>query len=276
MGDRDGNFAPTRFEQLGEGEYFVRRTLETSADYEEAYWGVVTDPDGVVRNRADDCARFLAAARAELDCINRRPPGRLLDVGCGMGFLLSGVEEAWERHGVELSELAAGHAAEWGEIKLGTLAEAAYSDHHFDVVVLYHVIEHVDDPESLICEVRRILRPDGLLILGTPNFDGAMARRFGDRFRLLDDATHVSLFSEDSMRRFLRDHGFSVGHVDHPFFDTPYFTPENLSRLHDTDAVSPPFYGNVMTFHARPMTAAVARDLVRHLDDKLGKLFANG
>jgi SAM-dependent methyltransferase len=132
------------------------------------------------------------------------------------------------------------------------------------VVVLHHVIEHVADPAALVREIRRILADDGLFILATPNFDSGCARRFGEKYRLLHDKTHITLFSDDSMRRFLRDHGFRIERSDYPYFETPYFSEENLLRLMDTEQVSPPFYGNFMTFYCRKMTPAEAEAAVVH------------
>lgn len=232
-------------------EYFVRRELPTDASYEESYWGVITDPDGNVRDRRGERERYLQDIATELAFINALPPGRMLDVGCGLGFLLSGVADEWERHGVEVSAFAAGHAARYGQIHQGLLEEAGYPDRYFDLVVIYHVIEHVADPLALLKEIRRILKPDGWLILGTPDFDSGAARRYGASYRLLHDVTHISLFSNESMHRFLRDHGFRIEQVDYPYFATRYFNRDSLLALLDTSRVSPPFYGNFMTFYCR-------------------------
>ena len=113
------------------------------------------------------------------------------------------------------------------------------------------MIEHLEKPERDIKEVRRILKPGGVLILSTPDFDSGCARLFGKNYRLLNDATHISLFSNDSMLRFLRDNGFKIFSADYPFFKTRFFTEENLKKLLDTSQISPPFYGNFMTFFAR-------------------------
>ncbi len=243
--------------------YFTRREPTAAIDYEAPYWGVVTDPDGKVRDRTKERGLFLADVHAELAYINALPPGRLLDIGCGLGFLLSGVSPAWNKHGVEISKLAGESARAFGTIHVGDLHSAKYADDHFDVVVLHHVIEHLDDPATLLAEALRVLRPGGKFLLGTPDFDCAMARRFGQRFRLLHDPTHVSLFTNESMYRFLRDHGLEVDRVDYPYFETRHFTEENLRRVFDTEQTSPPFYGNVMTFYCtKPYQAAARADLL--------------
>jgi phosphoheptose isomerase len=230
-------------------EYFKRRVVSQAANYEEAYWGCVVDPDGKLRDRRAEREQYLDDIKQELAFLNSLPPGRILDIGCGLGFLSSALAPDWEKHGVEVSEFAANYAKEWAKIHVGTLASARYPDEYFDVVVMHHVIEHLDDPEDAILETYRILRRGGVLLLGTPDFDSGCARRFGDKYRLLHDPTHISLFSNDSMHRFLRDHGFVIDRVDYPFFETRHFTKETLMRLFDTGSVSPPFYGNFMTFY---------------------------
>ena len=92
---------------------------------------------------------------------------------------------------------------------------------------------------------------DGVFILGTPNFDSGAARRYGNKFRLLNDPTHISLFSSDSMHRCLRDLGFFIEKVEYPYFDTYWFTKENLLKLLNPNTISPPFYGSNMTFFCK-------------------------
>ncbi len=235
----------------GEGIYFVRRVSNLRPDYEVNYWGIIRDPDGVERDRTKERHTYLEDQGAELTFLNSLSGGRLLDVGCGLGYLLSGLDAKWERHGVEISSFAAKHAAKWGEIRNGTLEQATYPAAYFDLVVLYHVIEHMDKPIQILREIRRILRPGGWLVLGTPDFDSGCARLFGARYRLLHDSTHVSLFTNESMHRLLRDEGYVIEKVDYPYFSTRHFTKENLLRMQDAQGISPPFYGNFMTFYVR-------------------------
>jgi hypothetical protein len=70
----------------------------------------------------------------------------------------------------------------------------------------------------------------------------------------------------------LRDHGFIIDRVDYPYFETPYFTPDNLNRLFDRTHVSPPFYGNFMTFYCRKSAGEVSHQMLRQLISDVERL----
>ena len=237
------------FYALGPKEYYYQREIQEEVDYEEGYWGTVIDPDGVIRNRLEEQEKHLDDLKQEIVFLNALKPGKILDIGCGLGYLLSGLNDSWQKFGVEISHFAAEYAKQWGKIFVGELQDLNFPNNHYDVIVLHHVIEHVKDPIGLIIEIKRILKKGGIILLGTPDFDSGCARLFGNNYRLLNDPTHISLFSNDSMHRFLRDHGFKIDQVEYPFFNTRYFTKNNLNDLFNTSRVSPPFYGNFMTFY---------------------------
>lgn len=229
--------------------YYKVRELKEKIDFEESYWGVVKDPDNLLRDKKNERLIYLSDIKDELSFINKQPAGKILDVGCGLGFLLSGVSEKFDKYGVEVSNLACETAQKYCKIYNSTLGDANFPSNYFDIVVLYHVIEHIENPENLIQEINRILKKGGILILGTPNFECFVAKRFKNNFRLLNDKTHISLFSDKSMTKFLNDFGFKIKKIKYPFFKTRHFSLKNILRLIDTSKVSPPFWGNIMTFY---------------------------
>ncbi len=233
------------------GRYYTAKDKRTEEDlYDVRYWKTVVDPDGKCRDKTEERDKRVASCKEELDYINGLPPGKVLDVGCGLGFLLSGIDDSWDKHGVEISEYGAKHAQQFGKVLCGVLRAADYESDSFDVVLCYHVIEHMKNPIDELIEMKRILKPGGKLVLGTPDFGCGLAKRFGDNFRLLKDDGHISFFDAFSLFRLLTDLFFQVENVSFPFFDTEYFTEENLRRLLDTTKISPPFYGNFITFYA--------------------------
>lgn len=237
---------------LETGEYFVHKDIPANPDQD--YWSQKPDPDGRIRDIEQERAARMEDVRYIADYLNALPRGRMLDVGCGLGELLEQIDGGHETHGLDSSSKSVDicRARTRAVLRQCELAGAAYPGGFFDAVVAHHVIEHVEDPVSFVAEVRRILKTGGRFVVGTPDFSSAAARRFGDRFRLLHDPTHVSLFTEDSLLRLLRDHGFVVEKVEKPYFDTRFATEEGCRRmLSGEGAVSPAFYGSFMTVFAR-------------------------
>lgn len=215
-------------------------------EYEESYHEIAIDPDGKKRYLLEEREHSLTGIPEIIKWVSDRPGGKILDIGCGPGWFLSSLGSEWNCHGVEVSAFASKVASNSGTIYNGTLQE--YIETGFDVIVMNHVIEHIADPVSVLKKIKKMLKHGGIFIIGTPDFDSAAARRYGDNFRLLDDPTHISLFSQESMYRCLRDIGFHVDDVEFPYFDTPWFNKEDLLKILDDTGVSPPFYGSNMTF----------------------------
>lgn len=255
-------------------QYYLHREPTQSPDFESPYWDSPVDPDGIRRNRFSEREQFLQDARSEINFINSLPPGKILDFGCGAGFFLSGLKSSHEKYGLEISIIASREASRWGSIHTGTLETSGFETCCFDAIILYHVIEHLADPEKTILQLRKLLKPSGILLVGTPDFDSGCARRFGSRYRLLHDSTHISLFSYLSLHRFLSDHGFIVDLVDFPYFETRHFTQENLMRLFDTEKISPPFYGNFLSFYCHKPSSKELKTFIDSQEEILNNLKA--
>lgn len=253
---------PDRWSPLHSGRthqsyYTPRPASGESADY----WGQKPDPDGQIRDRATESERlqYLSDCGQELQWLGRLQSRsttrrlRLFDLGAGRGWLLSALSpEQWERYGCETCPVGAAAARAHGEIVQGNW-RGRYPDEFFDVVTCHHVIEHLTDPIDHVHEIRRVLRRGGRLLMATPDFASPCAKRFGERYRMLHDATHVSLFTLESMTRMLADFGFTIDDVQFPFPER-YATAETMEKWRRGPAdgeYSPPWPGNWMTFYAR-------------------------
>ena len=231
-------------------KFFVKNLKKKNSKH---YWSSKKDPDGVERDRIRNFSLekkiFLRNNKLLIKTIRNFKFRSLCDVGCGPGFLLSAFKGK-KLFGIENDKDAIKKAKNFGTIYNFDLNKKNILKNKFDIVVCYHVIEHVKNPQRLINFLKNILKKNGKLIIGTPDFDSAMARKFGDRYRMLHDKTHISLFSFDSLLRFLRKNNLKVINVDFPYFETSYFTKKNILKVFNKNKISPPFYGNFITVTA--------------------------
>ena len=229
------------------GDYFI--SINRGEVDSSNYWQIVKDPDGIIRNRISEEDIYINDVDYIVNYINSLSnEGRILDIGCGFGWLLKSLNNKLEKYGLEPDANASKIADKYCSIKNMRFEENIYPENHFDIINMHHVIEHIEDPLNTISEIKRILKPDGKLIIATPDFDSGAARLFGSKYRLLHDKTHISLFSNESMHRMLRDFNLRIYKTEYPFFNTRFFSLSNLTNLFDTKKISPPFYGNFMTF----------------------------
>jgi 2-polyprenyl-3-methyl-5-hydroxy-6-metoxy-1,4-benzoquinol methylase len=143
--------------------------------------------------------------------------GTALDVGCAAGFCMQALREiGFEPYGVEVSETIASHANDrfgFHTVHIGTLDSAPYADAMFDLITMWDVVEHVDDPLSLLSRARALLKPGGLLVLETQNIDSRFARVLGSRWHHYKHTEHIYHFTSSSLRRLLASTGFTVDAV---------------------------------------------------------------
>jgi 2-polyprenyl-3-methyl-5-hydroxy-6-metoxy-1,4-benzoquinol methylase len=142
-------------------------------------------------------------------------PGTILDVGCSVGFFLARARaEGWTTFGVEISndtaELARGRGL---DVFTGTLEHAGFRPESFDVVTMWDVIEHVEDPVATVAIAAEVLKEQGLLALSTPNIGGIFPRlsyraaRWVGRWPHPEPPHHLFQFSKSTVSRLLKQGG---------------------------------------------------------------------
>lgn len=148
-----------------------------------------------------------------------------------MGYLLAAARDAgFEVRGLELSPWAAGQARDvlGLEVAVGGVESVEFPPAAFEVIVMWHVIEHFVDPLANLRRLRRWLRPEGILILETRNFMGFDARHLGAAWNGWSLPHHLWHFSPRSLHRMLQAAGFRRTHTR---TDHSGFVKERLRRI---------------------------------------------
>ena len=154
-----------------------------------------------------------ATAATILEEIERHhAPGRLLDLGCWVGFFCAEAQErGWTATGVEPSRFASAYARdELGlDVIQAGLFDAELPASSFDVVFLGDVIEHLPEPAEAVRRIGSLLVPQGLLVMALPDAGSRLARSMGRRWWSVIP-THVHYFTRASMTRLLTANGLEV------------------------------------------------------------------
>ncbi|MET0552971.1 MAG: class I SAM-dependent methyltransferase [Vicinamibacteria bacterium] len=190
-----------------------------AAAYDRAYYGI-------------GARKFLQPIESGLDlfrggrarALDALVPGtagrrrRVLDIGCGDGgFLAALAARGWECHGSEFSPLTAQRAAARTGLPIltGALDADAFAPASLDAVSIWHVLEHLRDPDRVLRDCARWLAPGGVLLVAVPNVASWQARAFAGDWFHLDPPFHLYHFDPRSLTRTLSDAGFEVAAVKH-------------------------------------------------------------
>lgn len=139
------------------------------------------------------------------------PGARLVDIGCGSGAFVKRAQAlGYAAEGLEFDANAVRAAREAGlNVREGSLPDTGLPDETYDAATLSQVIEHVHDPLAALRDIRRILKPGGVLWVATPNMNAAGHARYGADWRGLEPPRHLVLFSPEALRLALEKAGFT-------------------------------------------------------------------
>jgi SAM-dependent methyltransferase len=139
--------------------------------------------------------------------------GRVLDVGCASGNFLKGMQvRGWEAYGIEPSEFAADYARRVLDLDVrhGYLRHGMFKDDFFDLVMLWDVFEHLEDPDSTLDVIFSILKPGGSLLLSLPNSDSWDRKFFKDSWVGWDPPRHYYTYNPRLLTWLVERHGFKT------------------------------------------------------------------
>jgi 2-polyprenyl-3-methyl-5-hydroxy-6-metoxy-1,4-benzoquinol methylase len=163
------------------------------------------------------------ALRDKIKLVQQFQPkkGELLDIGAGTGdFLVVAKAAGWGITGIEPGEKPKAIAKAKGVTFADSLAEIA--THSKDVITMWHVLEHVPDVDAQITELKRILKPDGVLIVAVPNYKSHDAQYYKEFWAAYDVPRHLWHFSKTAIKKLFAAQGIELIKIAPMKFDSFY------------------------------------------------------
>jgi 2-polyprenyl-3-methyl-5-hydroxy-6-metoxy-1,4-benzoquinol methylase len=199
------------------GEKQISRYYQ-SADYvshNDTNKGLINKVYHVVRKKT------LADKLRLINKIHAR--GKLLDIGCGTGaFLQVCKNDGWTVNGIEPDEGARAMA----QIKLGATIErdilTSFSEEKFNVITLWHVLEHVHQLNETVEKIENLLSLGGKVVIAVPNINSYDAKHFGKYWAAYDIPKHLYHFSRETLELLMKKHGIKLVEVLPMKFDAYY------------------------------------------------------
>ncbi len=170
-------------------------------------------------------------ARMRLDMLRRLKPAArtFLDVGCATGYAVQVARGyGWESYGTDISEFATDYARRERHltgIYTGSLIELQLPSRHFDIIYCHHVLEHLPDPLENLCEMRRLLRQEGVLFVSVPNLHSVKHWLRGNAWYT---PYHLYNYDTGTLRRMIEKAGFRILKL---WTDSPGFVPLRRRRV---------------------------------------------
>lgn len=149
---------------------------------------------------------------------------KLLDIGCGTGdFLEIALKNKWQVLGIEPSEKAREIANKKSNNKVFDIPRLKeFSENSFDVITLWHVLEHLPKLEEHVLILKKLLKPDGKIIIAVPNYKSYDAKHYKEFWAAYDAPRHLWHFSQSSMQKLFQKFDMSIVGVLPLKFDSFY------------------------------------------------------
>ncbi len=144
-----------------------------------------------------------------------RKTNNILDVGAGNGFFLEIAKvRGWNVFGTELTKKSVETCEMKGvQMREGCLHNVGFDENQFDVITSFEVIEHVNNPKSLVKEMYRILRENGKVYITTPNFNSLLRYRLKSKYDIIGYPNHLCFFTKKTLRKLFSEAGFNVQQI---------------------------------------------------------------
>lgn len=161
----------------------------------------------------------------KIGIVNKHSPGkkRILDVGCGTGnFLAAAARNGWQATGVEVNKEARKIAGQTVKTEIYSSVFEIPSKNKYEVITMWHVLEHVDNLEYALKKIKELLITKGILILALPNSNSYDAKWYKEFWAGYDVPRHLYHFTQDSILYLAKEYKLKLKQTYPMVFDSYY------------------------------------------------------
>jgi len=201
--------------------------------YDSSYYGEKEEKFKPTFERVMD---YFRLKRAKYLSKHLADNSKVLDIGCGNGrFLLNLLKFGnFRLYGTELEGNSAKRASIIAEInlKIGSLKKEDFEPDTFDAVTLFHVFEHLTEPQEALQTISEIIKKDGVLVISFPNITSIQSKLFKGKWLHLDPPRHLFYFKPRDFIKLMNTYGFEL--VRQKYFSieqNPYGMSQSILNL---------------------------------------------
>lgn len=154
---------------------------------------------------------FIINSQRKREIIKFKNSGNLLDVGCGSGLFLKTVSDVFNVSGIDVSKRSINFARdEFGlDVSNKSLDDLILEEKKFDIITLWHVLEHFNNPVEDLKKIRNLLKETGVLIIEVPNWDSIKFQMSGKKWKGGNHPLyHRSFFTHNTLKKLFQKSGF--------------------------------------------------------------------
>jgi len=209
--------------------------------------------------------RKKTAKKVLRDILYYKSNGKLLDIGCSIGVFLDEASQYFEVEGIEMSKWAANEARKRHNVHSAAL-ETLDIEQKFDVITMFGVIEHFEDPGNEIKAIAKALKPGGILVLYTGDIDAWLPRILGKRWWWYQ-GMHLYYFSRKTCSILLKNYSLSTVKVkNYTVYFQLFSLAKSLSRYAIGRVITPLLISSVLRSIMIPLTISGEMLLIARKD----------
>ena len=180
--------------------------------------------------------------------------GNMMDIGCGVGdFIHTAEEKAWQCIGVEPSDDAKTIAKT--RVKADIIRSEELEnlpDASFDLITMWHVLEHVDELRWQVTQLQRLIKPNGRIVIAVPNYKSYDGQYYKEHWAAYDVPRHLNHFNKQTITKIFKASGLELKKTDKLIWDAYYISyMSEQYKLHKFPLIKGAYRGLVSNCKAR-------------------------